>query len=58
MRAAVPFVIALAYLILISRAVQIIGAVVNKPLVSYIGYGISVLLLTLMFFFAMAYESD
>ena len=58
MRAGTPFAIALVYLSLISRAVQIVGTFVNKPLVAYIGYGASSLMLTILFFVAMAHEND
>eukprot|EP00345_Euplotes_harpa_P003603 CAMPEP_0168331060 /NCGR_PEP_ID=MMETSP0213-20121227/8106_1 /TAXON_ID=151035 /ORGANISM="Euplotes harpa, Strain FSP1.4" /LENGTH=152 /DNA_ID=CAMNT_0008334759 /DNA_START=440 /DNA_END=898 /DNA_ORIENTATION=- len=57
-RAAVPFAIAIAYLSLIGRAVQIVGAVINKPLVCYIGYGISVFILIMLYGVVMINEAD
>lgn len=56
MRAAIPAAIAFAYLTLIAKAVQIIGKVVDKPIVSYIGYGAYIVFLLILFFIAMAYE--
>ena len=55
-RAATPFGIAMAYLSLIGRAVQIIGAFTNKPIVSYIGYGFAVLMLICLYFNVMVHE--
>ena len=57
MRAGTPFAISLVYLSLISRAVQIVGTFVNKPIVAYVGYGASSLMLTILFFIAMAHEN-
>ena len=56
-RAAVPFAIAMAYLTLIGRGVQIIGVITNKPIISYVGYGASVLMLVILFFIVMAHEN-
>jgi hypothetical protein len=58
MRAATPFGIAMAYLILIGKAVQLVGTFVNKPVVAYAGYGASAFMLTILFFVAMANEAD
>ena len=57
-RAATPFAITMAYLSLIAHAVQIVGAFVNKPIVGFVGYGISCLMLTILYFIAMAHEKN
>ena len=58
MRAATAFGVTLAYLILISRAVQIVGIFVNKPVVAYVGYGITFFFMIMLFFVTMVHEAD
>ena len=57
-RASTPFGIVICYLSLISRGVQIVGVFLNKPIISYVGYVLSLLLLIMMFGNAMIYEAD
>jgi hypothetical protein len=57
-RAATSFGVTLAYLSLIGRIVQVVGAFTNKPIVCYIGFGISAFVLTILYFVAMAHEAD
>lgn len=57
-RAATPFGVTVGYLLLIPRIVQVVGAFVDKPLVGYIGYGISVFLMLFLYGIAMIHEGD
>ena len=57
-RAATPFGIAMAYISLLGRGVQIIGAFTGKPIIGYIGYGISVVVLICLYGNVMIYEAD
>ena len=57
-RASAPFGIAMCYISLIGRAVQIVGVFLNKPIISYIGYGLSLLFLIMLYGNAMIYEAD
>ena len=57
MRAAVGFVIIIAYLQILARVLQFIGAVLKKRLLSRIGYGISTVLIVVLFFGAMVDEN-
>ena len=44
-RASTEFGIVMCYLSLIGRAVQVVGIVIKKPIVSWIGYGLSLIIL-------------
>ena len=57
-RAATPFGIALAYISLLGRGVQIVGAFTGKPIIGYIGYGISVVVLICLYGNVMIHEND
>ncbi|CAI2380768.1 unnamed protein product [Moneuplotes crassus] len=57
-RAATPFGIVLAYFSLIGRIMQIVGAFVEKPILGFIGYGITAGLMFILFFVIMIHEKD
>lgn len=57
-RASTPFVVAMAYLSLIGRGVQIVGAFTQNEKISYIGFAASIIIFVIMYFAAMAHEAD
>ena len=57
-RASTEFGIVMCYLSLIGRAVQVVGIVIKKPIISGIGYGLSLIILWMLFGNAMFYEAD
>ncbi len=57
-RAATPFGVVCAYFSLIGRIVQIVGAFVEKPIIGYVGYGISCGFIVLLYFVTMIHDSD
>ena len=57
LRAANTFTIVCAYIILISRMIQVIGLIIANKLVSDVSYAIIVLFMVMMFFADFASES-
>jgi hypothetical protein len=59
MRAATGFMVALAYLSLIFRVIQVVSFSVSKNMmIAYVSYGISSFFIVIMFFAAMVNEKD
>lgn len=56
LRAAKDFVVAIAFIQVIGRIVQLVGVILRKRLIAQVGYGISTVLIFIMFMFAMADE--
>ena len=57
-RAATPFGVTCAYLSLIGRIVQVVGAFTKKNFIGWIGYGITFFFIFLLFFNTMIYRGD
>ena len=57
-RAATPFGVTCAYFALIGRIVEIVAAAIEKPVVGWVGYGISAFFMIILFFVAMAHDAD
>jgi hypothetical protein len=57
-RAATPFGVACAYLSLIGRIVQVVGAFTKKNIISYIGYGITFFFIFILYFVAMINDAE
>ena len=56
MRSATTFVIILAYIHLLFRVLQFVGAACKKRILSRVGYGISTAIIALMLLIGMADE--
>lgn len=57
-RAPIPLTVAMAYLQVICRIVQLVGAALKKRLVARIGYIAATLFMIIMFFAVMIDQSD
>ena len=57
-RAPIPLTVAMAYLQVVCRVVQLIGAALKKRLVARIGYGAATIMTVIMFFGVMVDESN
>jgi hypothetical protein len=58
MRAATSFTVALAYLSIIFRVVQVVGFFQQKMILAYVGYGVSAFFILLMIFASIVNEND
>ena len=56
LRAAKDFVVAIAFIQVVARVVQLVGVILRKRRIAQIGYGVSAAIITIMFMFAMADE--